>query len=168
MTATAAGLFAQHLRCIYTGRSAALHLGASCCPLPAKGALVSTPAGRYRRLLLISRTFTEFLSDFILVDTPKGLEWLWAAEEDIRAHLPKLSDFFFLKMVVIAVRTTLKTGVGGHASPDSCVCGLRWEDLPAGLATRFVWVTKPRVTPIRSLLCSEWPSSGHLGFSCKY
>uniref|UniRef100_A0A8I6AQW9 Sodium-dependent phosphate transport protein 2B n=1 Tax=Rattus norvegicus TaxID=10116 RepID=A0A8I6AQW9_RAT len=43
MTATAAGLFAQHLRCIYTGRSALLHLGASCCPLPAKGALTMAP-----------------------------------------------------------------------------------------------------------------------------
>lgn len=71
MTATAAGLFAQHLRCIYTGRSAALHLGASCCPLPAKGALVSTPPPLPRRRLLLLRTFTEFLSDFILIDTPQ-------------------------------------------------------------------------------------------------
>ena len=55
---------------------------------------MSTPVGRYRRLLLISRTYTEFLSDFILVDTPKGLDWLWAAEEDMRAHHLKLSDFF--------------------------------------------------------------------------
>lgn len=78
MTATAAGLFAQHLLCIYTGRSAALHLGASCSPLPAKGALVSTPARlpllpRCCRLLLPSRTFTEFLSDFILCRRPSML-----------------------------------------------------------------------------------------------
>ncbi|XP_051020810.1 sodium-dependent phosphate transport protein 2B [Acomys russatus] len=43
MTATAAGLFAQHLRCIYTGSSAALHLSASCSPSPAKGALIMAP-----------------------------------------------------------------------------------------------------------------------------
>ncbi|XP_048220478.1 sodium-dependent phosphate transport protein 2B [Perognathus longimembris pacificus] len=43
MTATAAGLFAQHLRHIYSRGAAALHLGASCSPAPAKGALTMAP-----------------------------------------------------------------------------------------------------------------------------